>query len=169
VLPPGDCERVSGYGVMGLPFASGHVLGLRRWTVSSVGDRFTSIWHRNPAGCWTFYESVPCEVACFRYFGTDVEREQIVPIVLDLAGADSAPGSHGGRGGGLDPGDRGHGENQDAEQRHLVIPHGGGDRGRCYALWERWRDASSMWASSSSLAPLLTSNTSMPTRFASGT
>jgi hypothetical protein len=24
VLPKGDCERVSGYGVMGLPFASGH-------------------------------------------------------------------------------------------------------------------------------------------------
>ena len=41
VLPPGDCERVSGYGIMGLPFASGHVLGLRRWTASSVGDRFT--------------------------------------------------------------------------------------------------------------------------------
>ena len=41
VLPKADCERVSGYGVMGLPFASGHVLGLRRWTASSVGDRFT--------------------------------------------------------------------------------------------------------------------------------
>jgi len=29
-LPPGDSERVSGYGVMGLPFAFGHVLGLVR-------------------------------------------------------------------------------------------------------------------------------------------
>jgi len=66
VLPPGACERVSGYGVMGLPFASGHVLGLRRWTASSVGDRFTSIWHRDPTGRWTFYESVACEVACTR-------------------------------------------------------------------------------------------------------
>jgi hypothetical protein len=74
VLPPGDCERVSGYGVMGLPFASGHVLGLRRWKASSVGDRFTSIWHRDPAGHWTFYESTACEVACTRYFGADVER-----------------------------------------------------------------------------------------------
>lgn len=74
VLPPGDCERVSGYGVMGLPFTSGHVLGLRRWTASSVGDKFTSIWHRDPTGRWTFYESAPCEVACSRYFGDGVDR-----------------------------------------------------------------------------------------------
>jgi hypothetical protein len=39
-----------------------------------VGDRFTSIWHRDPTGRWTFYESVACEVACSRYFGADVER-----------------------------------------------------------------------------------------------
>jgi hypothetical protein len=61
-LPPGEWERVSGYGVMGLTFRSGHVLGLRRWTASSIGDRFTSIWHRDPAGRWTFYETSPCEV-----------------------------------------------------------------------------------------------------------
>jgi hypothetical protein len=83
VLPPGDCERVSGYGVMGLPFASGHVLGLRRWTASSVGDRFTSIWHRDPSGGWTFYESISSEVACTRYFGADVERVQEGPIHIE--------------------------------------------------------------------------------------
>ena len=82
VLPPGDGERVSGYGVMGLPFASGHALGLRRWTASSVGDRFTSIWHRDPSGRWTFYESTASEVACTRYFGADVERVQEGPIDL---------------------------------------------------------------------------------------
>lgn len=86
VLPPGECERVSGYGVMGLPFASGHVLGLRRWTASSVGDRFTSIWHRNPAGSWTFYESTACEVACTRYFGADVDRVREGPIDLQWEG-----------------------------------------------------------------------------------
>jgi hypothetical protein len=83
ILPPGDCERVSGYGVMGLPFASGHILGLRRWTASSVGDRFTSIWHRDPAGRWTFYESIACEVACTRNFGADVERVREGPIELE--------------------------------------------------------------------------------------
>lgn len=82
-LPAGACERVSGYGVMGLPFRSGHVLGLRRWTASSVGDGFTSIWHRNPAGRWTFYETAPSEIACTRYFGADVDEVQVGPIAVE--------------------------------------------------------------------------------------
>lgn len=82
-LPAAACERVSGYGVMGLPFRSGHVLGLRRWTASSVGEGFTSIWHRDPDGRWTFYESVRSEVACTRYFGASAERVQVGPIELD--------------------------------------------------------------------------------------
>jgi hypothetical protein len=86
VLAPGDGERVYGYGVMGLPFASGHVLGLRRWAASSVGDRFTSIWHRGPSGRWTFYESTRSEVACTPYLEADVEGVQEGPIVLDWEG-----------------------------------------------------------------------------------
>jgi hypothetical protein len=80
---PAACERVSGYGVMGLPFRSGHVLGLRRWTASSIGEPFTSIWHRDPAGRWTFYETERSEIACTRYFGAEVDRVQIGPIELD--------------------------------------------------------------------------------------
>jgi hypothetical protein len=82
-LPKGNCERVSGYGVMGLPFQSGHVLGLRRWTASSVGEGFTSIWHRSPEGRWTFHESAPSQVACTRYFGADVERVLVGAIELE--------------------------------------------------------------------------------------
>jgi hypothetical protein len=82
-LPAAACERVSGYGVMGLPFRSGHVLGLRRWTASSVGEAFTSIWHRDSAGRWTFYETVRSEIACTRYFGAEVERVQVGPIELE--------------------------------------------------------------------------------------
>lgn len=85
-LPAAPCERVAGYGVMGLPFRSGHVLGLRRWTASSVGDDYTSIWHRDPAGRWTFYQSAPAEIACTRYFGAEVERVQTGPIALDWEG-----------------------------------------------------------------------------------
>jgi hypothetical protein len=81
-LPPGSDECVSGYGVMGLTFRSGHVLGLRRWTASSVGGGFTSIWHRDPQGQWTFHESAPSDVACTRYFGADVQRARLVPIDL---------------------------------------------------------------------------------------
>jgi hypothetical protein len=35
-LPPGSEERFYGYAVMGLPFRSGHVLGLRRFPASSI-------------------------------------------------------------------------------------------------------------------------------------
>ncbi len=82
-LPEGACERVSGYGVMGLPFQSGHVLGLRRWTASSVGEGFTSIWHRNREGEWTFYESAPSDIACTRYFGAGVQRMRVGAIRLE--------------------------------------------------------------------------------------
>jgi hypothetical protein len=68
---------------MGLPFSTGHVLGLRRWTASSVGVGFTSIWHRDPVGRWTFYETVGGESGCRRYFGADVGRVEIGPIRLD--------------------------------------------------------------------------------------
>lgn len=79
-LPPGVEERVAGYGVMGQPFASGHVLGMRRWTASSVGDRFTSIWHRDPAGDWHFYESAQPDFACSRWFGHGVQASRVVEI-----------------------------------------------------------------------------------------
>jgi hypothetical protein len=82
-LPLGVGERVAGYGIMGLPFRSGHVLGLRRWTASSVGEGFTSIWHRDPQGHWTFYESVRCDIACSRYFGAEVERQVVGPIEIE--------------------------------------------------------------------------------------
>lgn len=85
-LPLGDGECVSGYGVMGLPFTSGHVLGLRRWTASSVGEGFTSIWHRDPAGRWTFYETVGRESGCTRYFGAAVGRVEVGPIHIDWEG-----------------------------------------------------------------------------------
>ena len=87
VLPPGGDERVSGYGVMGQPFASGHVLGLRRWTASSVGEQFTSIWHRDPAGSWRFYESAQPQFACSRWFGHGVQESTVVDIDVTWEGA----------------------------------------------------------------------------------
>jgi hypothetical protein len=75
-------ERFGGYGVMGLPFASGHVLGLRRFTASSVGAGYSSVWHRDPGGNWTFYADVPALHGCARYFGNDVSRAVEGPIEL---------------------------------------------------------------------------------------
>jgi len=68
-LPNGERERFAGYGVMGLPFRSGHVLGLRRWPASSVGPGYTSVWHRGPDGRWSFWATAAPEVSCTRYTG----------------------------------------------------------------------------------------------------
>ncbi len=68
-LPAGSQERFRGYGVMGLPFLSGHVLAMRRFPASSVGPAYTSVWHRSPAGVWTFYADTGPRLSCTRYFG----------------------------------------------------------------------------------------------------
>jgi hypothetical protein len=68
-LPAGSDERFNGYGVMGLPFTSGHILALRRFAASSVGPGYTSVWHRAPAGEWVFYATVSPEQSCPRFFG----------------------------------------------------------------------------------------------------
>lgn len=88
-LPEGTEERFSGYGVMGLPFRSGHVLGLRRFAASSIGPGYTSVWHRAPTGEWTFYQDVPAEQACPRYFGPRLRRALRRSIDVRWTGPDA--------------------------------------------------------------------------------
>ena len=85
-LPPGSEERFLGYGVMGLPFRSGHVLGLRRFPASSIGPGYRSVWHRDPRGRWTFYQDQPAELACTRYFGSAVDSVREGPIRIEWTG-----------------------------------------------------------------------------------
>jgi hypothetical protein len=68
-LPGGDAERFAGYGVLGIAFASGNILALRRMPASSIGPAFTTVWHRDPAGRWTFYVDGEPDLSCGRYFG----------------------------------------------------------------------------------------------------
>jgi hypothetical protein len=92
-LPSGSNERFNGYGVMGLPFKSGHVLALRRFPASSVGHGYTSVWHRNPDGDWVFYADVPPRQACARFFGaiaaeaieTEIAITWTAPFRLQIA------------------------------------------------------------------------------------
>jgi hypothetical protein len=88
-LPPGADERFSGYGVMGFPFRSGHVLGLRRFPASSIGPGYRSVWHRDPDGRWTFYQDQPAELACSRYFGAGVDEVREGPVRIDWTGSRS--------------------------------------------------------------------------------
>jgi hypothetical protein len=85
-LPNGKGDRFSGYAVMGLPFRSGHVLALRRFPASSIGPGYTSVWHRNPAGNWTFYSTVAPERGCSRYFGREIQRNVVGPINIVWTG-----------------------------------------------------------------------------------
>jgi hypothetical protein len=85
-LPSGNDERFQGYGVMGEPFASGHVLAMRRFPASSVGSGYTSVWHRDPTGAWTFYADTEPLHTCTRYFGSDVQRAVECPIDVSWPG-----------------------------------------------------------------------------------
>jgi hypothetical protein len=85
-LPSGDEERFAGYGVMGLPFSSGHILCLRRWPASSLGRGYTSVWHRNPEGRWTFIQDAPPQQACSRYFGSAVTETLMREIEIVWSG-----------------------------------------------------------------------------------
>ena len=72
-LPDGREERFSGYGVVGLPFTSGHILALRRFAASSIGPAYISVWYRTPEGGWTFFQNTTPHQACSRYFGSAIE------------------------------------------------------------------------------------------------
>lgn len=82
LIPSGPGDAFSGYGVIGLTFRSGHVLALRRCSTSSLGRAYTSVWHRDPAGRWTFYSTVAPDYSCARYFGGQVDRNEVTPIDL---------------------------------------------------------------------------------------
>lgn len=86
-LPGGTEERFAGYGVMGLPFRSGHYLALRHFPASSIGPGFRAVWHRDPHRRWTFYPDAPAEVSCARYFGaTSPGGAERVPIDVTWTG-----------------------------------------------------------------------------------
>jgi hypothetical protein len=85
-LPSGDEERFNGYGVMGLTFSSGHVLAMRRFTATSIGPAYRSVWHRDPNGLWTFYADVEPLQSCSRFFGSAIARAVQGPIDISWPG-----------------------------------------------------------------------------------
>lgn len=82
-IPDGSGDRFSGYAVVGLPFSSGHVLALRCFEASSLGPAYTSVWHRDPKGRWTFHQNVSPELSCPRYFGAAITQNTTEPIRID--------------------------------------------------------------------------------------
>lgn len=76
-LPTGDDERFTGFGVLGLPFASGHYLALRCIPSASFAPGYRSVWHRDPDGVWTFYATTPAEQSCSRYFSSATPNDAV--------------------------------------------------------------------------------------------
>jgi hypothetical protein len=89
-LPPGDDERFTGYGVMGLPFGSGHYLAFRCWPHNSIGAGYRAVWHRDPGGTWTFYATEPPERSCARYLSAATTSE---PVTCAIDASWTGPGS----------------------------------------------------------------------------
>ncbi|OSC43114.1 hypothetical protein [Mycobacterium decipiens] len=83
-LPAGDDERFVGFGVMGLPFASGHYLALRHFPATSFSPGYRSVWHRDPDGAWTFYATTPGPQSCARYFSSATSHDA-VQCEIDVA------------------------------------------------------------------------------------
>jgi len=86
-LPERPEESAVGYGVMGLPFASGHILALRRFPATSIGEGFTSVWHRTPDGRWSFAQDAEREAACTRYFGAALVADHRSEIEIEWTGS----------------------------------------------------------------------------------
>lgn len=64
-----DYEYVKGWGVMGLPFDSGHYLALRVFPENDFAP-YKTVWHRDPEGRWSIYVDGPrLDAACPRYYG----------------------------------------------------------------------------------------------------
>jgi hypothetical protein len=85
-LPPEQDDHFYGYGVMGLPFASGHVLAMRKMH-SSIGPKYQLVWHRSPDGAWTMWSDVAPAQSCQRYWGNDLRRAIQAPIDISWPGS----------------------------------------------------------------------------------
>jgi len=79
-------EHYRGYGVMVLPFSSGHLLGLRVFPENDFAP-YQSVWHRTPAGDWSIYNDGPSlETTCPRWWGPALRYTELTSIELTWTG-----------------------------------------------------------------------------------
>lgn len=88
VVPVGSDDRFAGYAILGVRFASGDILALRRFPASSVGPGYTSVWHRSPDRRWIMYQDIDVHAGCGKYFSSAVETIREAPIRVVWTGAD---------------------------------------------------------------------------------
>jgi hypothetical protein len=79
-------EHFRGYGVMSLPFSSGHLLGLRVFPENDFAP-YHSVWHRSPAGDWSIYNDGPSlQTTCPRWWGPALRHAELKSIDLMWTG-----------------------------------------------------------------------------------
>jgi hypothetical protein len=83
----GPADRFRGYGVLGLVFASGDLLAMRRFPSSSHESAHTSVWHRAVNGRWTLYADLGGDRGCARYFGSAIDEIAVTPIRVEWVSA----------------------------------------------------------------------------------
>lgn len=84
-ITPGPGERYTGYAVLGVGFASGDILALRRFPVTAGGSAYTSVWHRSPAGRWVCYTDV-ADHGCAHHFAPALDEIIVAPIRTEWTG-----------------------------------------------------------------------------------
>jgi hypothetical protein len=85
----GPDERFAGYAVMGLPFASGHYLALRRFPSTPFERGYHAVWHRDPEGTWTFSVDARSSESCPRFFDAAIAASVDAEIRLTWSGPSS--------------------------------------------------------------------------------
>jgi len=79
-------EHYKGYGVMVLPFSSGHILGLRVFPENDFAP-YHSVWHRSPEGEWTIYNDGPSlKTTCPRWWGPALKHAELNQIGIEWTG-----------------------------------------------------------------------------------
>jgi hypothetical protein len=59
---------------------------MRRFPINSGGTAYTSVWHCDPSGRWTFYTDV-AGFGCAEYFGPALSEVVVAPIRVEWHGA----------------------------------------------------------------------------------
>lgn len=85
-FPWPDHEYVRGWGVFGLPFASGHYLALRVFPENDFAP-YVTVWHRTPPGSWSIFADAPrLDLACPRYYGPACDLTAHAKIDVEWTG-----------------------------------------------------------------------------------
>lgn len=76
----GSGERFVGFGLTGLGFEAGEILAFQRFTASSIGPPFASVWQRRADARWSIHTNVDPGRSCPRYFGPALDDARMDDI-----------------------------------------------------------------------------------------